>query len=316
MEGVTEPCFRELVLERNPPGQLGGAFTEFVPVVDHVLKINRLREALGERRFAAPVGIQLIGSNDERMAGTAANAVEAGAPVVDINFGCPTKGALRSCAGSALLKNPADLERIVRSVVTAVAGAVPVTAKMRAGYDNDLLLESLARAAEAGGASMLTIHCRTRSEGYCEKVDWTRIARAVAAVTIPVCGNGGVARHGDLLRMQNETGCAYVMIGRAALGDPWIFSNRTVGAGEAAEFLLNYAKTLVEKGDFTKIGAAARVKQLLHFWTAGNLLNGERERWLREGPAGLLERIAAAGNIRYSLNANDAERATTLIFSK
>lgn len=300
MEGVTEPCFRELVLERNAPESLGGAFTEFIPVVDHVLKIGRLRDALGERRFPAPVGLQLIGSNLELLAGTAARAAQAGVPVLDINFGCPTKGALRSCAGSALLKDPAQIEIIIKTVVDA-AGAVPVTAKMRAGFDDDLLLESLARAAEAGGASMLTLHCRTRAEGYCENVDWLRIARAVAAVRIPVCGNGGVETHGDFERMRRETGCAYVMAGRAALADPWIFSNRIVSRKEAAEFLLEYGRRLVENGKFNEKGAAARVKQLVHFWTAGALVGDARGDWLRLEPAALMREIGRAGTYSSTL---------------
>lgn len=292
MEGVTEPCFRDLVLERNPPAALGGAFTEFVRVVDHPMSLRVLRKHLGSRRFEAPVGVQLMGADLCALEGTAANAVEAGAPLIDLNFGCPAKGALRGCAGSAALLDPERLERTVGAAVRGAAGRVPVTAKIRAGYDHARDVEVLARAAEAGGAALLTIHCRTRAEHYSPEVDWTRIARAVQAVSVPVCGNGGVARHADLERMRAETSCAYVMVGQAALGDPWIFSGRSVDAREAARFLWDYAERLrAERGAGAK-GAASRVKQLVRHWTAGGLVDEVRGAWLaeRDAPA-LLERL-------------------------
>ncbi len=275
MEGVTEPCFRDLVLERNAPGRLGGAFTEFARVVDHALPRRTLERHLGPRRFAQPVGLQLMGNDLGALAETARRAEEAGAPLVDLNFGCPAKGALRTCAGSALLRDPAAVERVVRSVVDAVV-EVPVSAKIRAGYDDDLLLEDLARAAEAGGASLLTVHCRTRLEGYRDVEDWRRLTRTVGVVDIPVCGNGGVRKHADLERLRSETGCAYAMVGRAALGDPWIFEGRAASPLEALEFLRDYARELSERGGMGPRGVAGRLKQLLRHWTAG-IAPDERE---------------------------------------
>ena len=298
MEGVTEPCFRELVLERNPPESLGGAFTEFVRVVDHAMSRRVLLKHLGERRFRAPVGLQLMGADLAALEATAAAAVRAGAPVVDLNFGCPAKGALRGCAGSAALKDPAHMEQTVRAVVRGVSGAVPVTAKIRAGYDHADDVEVLARAAEAGGAALLTIHCRTRAEHYTPSVDWTRIARAVAAVDIPVCGNGGVGTHDDLERMRQETGCTYVMVGQAALGDPWIFSGRQASSAEAARFLLDYAAALRGRRSAGPRGAAGRVKQLLRHWTAGDLASEDRSSWLSAPhPEGLFERLESLARI-------------------
>src|SRR6185295_18554420 len=117
------------------------------------------------------------------------------------------KGAIADCSGSGMLRDPARLERTVRAIADALPG-FPVTAKIRAGFDDDSMLEDLARAVEAGGAALLTVHCRTRKEAYCEEVDWTRIRRAVESVSIPVCGNGGVRGQADLERMRDETGCA------------------------------------------------------------------------------------------------------------
>jgi tRNA-dihydrouridine synthase C len=305
MEGVTEPCFRDLVLARNPPSALGGAYTEFVRVVDAPLPRRVLRDHLGVKRFGTPVGIQLMGADVGALAETARRAAEVGSPLVDLNFGCPAKGALRGCAGSALLREPRKLEDIVRACVDVVT-SVPVTGKIRAGFDDDLLLEDLARAVHAGGGAMLTVHCRTRAEGYQEAVDWSRIARAVSAVPIPVCGNGGIAGHEDLERMRRETGCAFAMVGRAALADPWIFSDRPVTRPEAARFLVDYAQALRESGSAGERGAAARVKQLLRYWTAGNLLLNEREAWLTEPDAGaLLARLAVIAGEEPSAPSSD-----------
>lgn len=296
MEGVTEPCFRDLVLARNAADRLGGAFTEFVRVVRHPLPARVLRDHLGGTRFLAPVGIQLMGADVGALAETARRAGEVGAPLVDLNFGCPAKGAIAGCAGSAILREPRALEAIVSAC--ARAAGVPVTAKIRAGYDDDRLLEDLARAAEAGGAAMLTVHCRTRAEAYQDEVDWSRIARAVAVVSIPVCGNGGICGHGDFERMRRETGCALAMVGRGALADPWIFRGDAVAAEEAAAFLLEYAARLLEgrpaspRAATSHRGAAGRVKQLLRYWTAGSLVDSDRESWMREAdPERLFARL-------------------------
>lgn len=298
MEGVTEPCFRDLVLAENPPEALGGAFTEFARVVARPLPARVLRDHLGPRRFAAPVGLQLMGADDAAVAETARRAFDAGAPLVDLNFGCPAKGAIRGCAGSALLREPAALERLVQACVRS-AGGRPVSAKIRAGWDDDRSLEELARAVEQGGASLLTVHCRTRAEAYRPAVDWGRIARAVAAVSIPVCGNGGASGHADLARMRAETGCELVMVGRAALGDPWIFSGREVDAATAARFLLDYAAALLAGSRAGRHGAAGRVKQLLRHWTAGDLVGADRESWMQErDPDRLFARLARAAGER------------------
>jgi nifR3 family TIM-barrel protein len=294
MEGVTEPCFRDLVLDHNPPGALGGAYTEFVRVVSGPVPRHVLRDHLGVPRRDRPVGLQLMGSDVAHVAASARAAADEGAPILDLNFGCPAKGALRGCAGSALLREPERLEAIVRACVDAVP-ELPVTGKIRAGYDDATRVEELAQAVEAGGASMLTIHCRTRAEGYQEEVDWSRIARAVRAVRIPVCGNGGATTHAELERMRRTTGCHYVMIGRGALADPWVFTGRTVTTPEAATFLLEYAERLMTNGNARTSGAAARVKQLLNYWTAGGLVAEGREGWLRERDAErLFARLRAA----------------------
>jgi len=324
MEGVTDPLFRDLVLARNGPESLGGATTEFVRVVDQRLPTRSLSEALGRAQpgdppspgdHGRPVGLQLMGADLGAMADTAAAAVEAGAPLVDLNFGCPAKGALRGCAGASLLDDPRAVEALVRAVADAVAGAVPVSAKIRAGGEDDALLEDLCRATEAAGADLVTVHCRTRAERYRDTADWGRLRRAVAAVSIPVCGNGGVETHADLARLLDETGCDFAMIGRAALADPWIFSGHAATNAECADFLLEYAAGLENRRPSLS-GAAprttakprwrnrggSRVKQLLAYWTAGygphGLLGPDRRSWLRiQDEEELLGAIARAGSL-------------------
>lgn len=298
MEGITEPCFRDLVLETNPAWALGGAYTEFVRVVDRPLPAWKLREHLGPSRFETPVGLQLMGSDLDALGETARRAVEVGAPLIDLNFGCPAKGAIADCSGSGMLRDPARLERTVGAVRRAL-DELPnarLTAKIRAGFDDDSRLVDLARAAEAGGAEFLTVHCRTRKEAYCDEVDWRRIARAVGAVAIPVCGNGSVVTHADLERMRSETGASFAMVGRGALADPWVFSGHAASPAEAAGFLLEYARRLMERHGAKRSGAAARVKQLLRYWTAADLLGADRKSWLQEADSErLFARLRAAG---------------------
>jgi tRNA-dihydrouridine synthase len=307
MEGVTRPLFRRLVLDRNRADALGGAFTEFVPISVAPIPVWKMREHLGQDRHPQPVGLQLMGSNEGHLAESARNAAMAGAPLVDLNFGCPTRGALRGCAGSALLDDPPRLERIVRVVREAIPG-IPVTAKIRAGGNDASRVEELARAAEQGGACMLTVHCRTRAEGYQESVDWRRIARAASAVRIPVCGNGGILRHSDLERMRRETGAELAMVGRAALGDPWIFSGARVSAADAAAFLVDYFEGLVADGASER-GALGGVKQLVRHWTAGDLFGTGAER--ESAIAGFLradDPRATMGRLADRVTASVAER--------
>jgi tRNA-dihydrouridine synthase B len=281
MEGVTESCFRDLVLRRNSSECLGGAFTEFARVSTEALPPHILVAHLGPEIHAAPVGLQLMGSNVEEIAKTARRAEEAGALLVDLNFGCSAKGVLNSCAGAALLDDPSKVEELVSACVKAVE-CIPVTAKIRAGGEDDALLEEIARSVEAGGGDLLTVHCRTRREGYRGDGDWERLRRAVHAVSIPVCGNGGVECHEDIARLPLETGCDFVMIGRAVLTDPWIFSGRRVGRGEAAHFLLEYAELMAERGHMSKLKILGRLKQLIRYWKAGGLFETDRLDWLRE----------------------------------
>ncbi|MFT5051711.1 MAG: tRNA-dihydrouridine synthase C [Chlamydiales bacterium] len=309
MEGVTDPVFRGLILGRHAHTDLGGAFTEFVRVVDSPLHPRVLRRHLGLERFSTPVGLQLMGSDLEALAGSARRVADLDVPLLDLNFGCPAKGALRGCAGSALLRDPAGLEAVVRTCVDAVEGRIPVSAKIRAGYDDALLVEDLARSAESGGAAMLTVHCRTRAEAYQPEVDWSRIARAVESVSIPTCGNGGIRCHADLERMRSETGCAFVMVGHGALADPWIFSDMRPTPEQALGFLCEYVERMRAVGRKAH-SAMARLKQLVRVWSAGDLIPDEAARLACLREKTLEELQARLSDLAQTRRATSASSAT------
>jgi len=288
MEGITDRSFRALILDTNP-GAVGATCTEFVRVSDHPFPVEKLAHELGPARKDAPVGIQLMGNQPDIVAATAAHAVEAGAKFVDLNFGCPAPRVLQHCAGSALLDRPNLLGELIQAVVAAVEASgpgVPVTAKIRAGGEDDARVEELAQRVEQAGADALCVHGRLRTEKYTDPTDWRRITRAVGAVSIPVIGNGSAETPAGIDAMFEETGCAGVMVGRAALADPWIFSrwaalqknggaksqeSAPVSRAERTAWLHTYA-TAMETSGATPIQALGRLKQAVKYMTnAGHL---------------------------------------------
>jgi len=175
-------------------------------------------------RFTAaerPIGIQLFGAEAETLGRAAAIvAAELQPDFIDINFGCPAKKVVKRGGGSALMRDLSLLEAIGRAVVSA--SPIPVTAKLRAGWNDHVVVEAC-QQLEAVGIAAVTIHPRTQKMGFKGAADWRLIAAVKEAVRIPVIGNGDVTCAADALRMFAETGCDLVMIGRAAQGNPWIF---------------------------------------------------------------------------------------------
>lgn len=225
MEDVTNLPFRLIAKRVGGPGLM---FTEFVSAmaIHHkaAKTYKKMRIHPGER----PLGIQIFGSEIETMVETARVAEELGADLVDINMGCWVPKVCKTGSGAALLKDPDLATAIVEAVVRAVK--VPVTVKVRAGWDYSLFAApELARRFQGVGAQMLTLHARFAKQGFEGEADWRLINQLREAVSIPLIGNGDVKTPDDALRMLRETGCDGVMVGRAAISNPWALARIRAG---------------------------------------------------------------------------------------
>lgn len=220
MAGVGNSAFRRIVKEMG----CGLIYAEMVS--DKAIFYNNKKtiDMLYMTEEERPISQQIFGSDKESFICAAKYIYENMHPdIIDINMGCPVpKIALRSQAGSALLKNPEKIREIVQAVVNCVP--IPVTVKIRSGWDNNSInATEVAKICEEAGASAICVHARTRSQGYSGKADWNIIKKVKESVSIPVIGNGDITDIYSAKRMLDETGCDAIMIGRAALGNPWIF---------------------------------------------------------------------------------------------
>lgn len=220
MAGVSNLAFRKICRE------MGAGLVVAEMVSDHALhfKNKKTFELLTIDPDESPISQQIFGSNLEYIVEAAIyldNHVSC--DIIDINMGCPVpKVAVKAQAGAALLKDPQAVYEIVKAVVDAVKK--PVTVKIRSGWDkNSLNAVEIAKLVEKAGASAVAVHARTRSQGYSGLADWSVIKEVKNAVSIPVIGNGDVVDGPSAKKMLDETGCDAVMIGRKALGNPWIF---------------------------------------------------------------------------------------------
>jgi nifR3 family TIM-barrel protein len=228
LAGVSDRPFRAICRE------MGAAFayTEMVSAHGLIHGTSQTLSYLDRDPAEVPFAVQIFAAEPEVLARGAAAAVEAGAGIVDINMACPVRKVCGTGAGAALARDPAAVEAAVREVVRAAG--VPVTIKIRAGWDDATVnCVEVARAAESGGASAVALHGRTRSQGYAGRADWSLIRAVKEAVSIPVLGSGDVWSAADALRMRGETGCDAVLVARGACGNPWIF--RDLRASEAGE---------------------------------------------------------------------------------
>ncbi|MBN1934345.1 MAG: tRNA dihydrouridine synthase DusB [Anaerolineae bacterium] len=219
MAGYTELPFR-LLCKRYGAGLV---FTEVATVEGIARGTPRTLHYLQTAPQERPVGAQVYGTNPNAMA-EAARAIEAMGTfdLIDINCGCPVRKIVRHGAGAALMGDPAQIERIVRAVRAATS--LPVTVKTRLGLaPHRFDIDEVARAAEAGGADALSVHARFASAGHGGPAQWDALERVRRACSILLIGNGGVRNGQDVLDMLAQTGVDGVMIGRAALGNPWIF---------------------------------------------------------------------------------------------
>lgn len=223
MEGLLDHGLRETLTR---VGGIDLCVSEFIRVTDTVLPARAFTRVVPEllqgSRTAAgvPVRVQLLGSDPACMADNA-QALAALAPAgIDLNFGCPAKTVNRHRGGAVLLQEPELVGRIVAAVRRAVPPHIPVSAKMRLGYEDDVMAEDCAQAIEAGGASDLVVHARTKVHGYRPPAYWDRIADIRQRVRLPMVANGDIWSVEDALRCSEVTGCERLMIGRGLVSDP------------------------------------------------------------------------------------------------
>jgi tRNA-dihydrouridine synthase C len=271
MEGLADFWVRQALTD------IGGydwCVTEFVRVSGNLLPPKVFYrwcpelERGARTRSGTPVHVQLLGSDPACMADNAARAVELGAPAIDLNFGCPAKTVNRHGGGAVLLDEPERVHQVVAAVRRAVPAGIPVSAKMRLGnLDGELALDN-ARGIEAAGAAWLTVHGRTKSQGYRPPAFWDRIGLIREALALPVIANGEIWTTEDARRCIEESGCQAMMLGRGAVSDPFL-ARRLRGElldngwPEVRVHLRTFIRELDGSGSDSQV--SGRVKQWLNY---------------------------------------------------
>jgi len=273
MAGVTDLPFR-LLCRQKGAGLLCMEMVSAKAIYYH----NRNTEALLEiHPQEAPVSLQLFGSEPELMGEMAKRIEERPFSILDINMGCPVPKVVNNKEGSALMKNP----KLAGEIMTAVVKSIkkPVTVKIRKGFDDEHVnAVELAKIAEDSGIAAIAVHGRTREQYYSGKADWDIIRQVKEAVSIPVIGNGDVTDPVSAKKMLEETGCDGIMVGRAARGNPWIFSQidhflsrgempKPIDREEKRRTILEHARLMVEyKGEYL---AVREMRKHISWYTAG-----------------------------------------------
>lgn len=305
MEGVVDHTLRDML---TTLGSIDRCVTEFVRVTDCALPRRVfLRycpelEHGGRTPAGTPVFLQLLGGKPEPMAENAAKAAELGAPGIDLNFGCPAKTVNRNDGGSVLLREPDRVHAIVRAVRDAVPAPVPVSAKIRLGYDDPGLLAAITEGIFSAGASELAIHARTKVDGYKPPAHWHHLAAIQSRAPVPVIANGEIWSVADALECRRQSGCPDLMLGRGLLACPDLARQlRACDRGESyqpmdwlaiSELLLQFCAVTEQAYDRKYVGN--RVKQ----WLAYLRHHYGRAEWLFEQIKRLREPEAIARRIR------------------
>ena len=225
MAGVTDVIFRQICKELGADVMV----TEFVSAEGIMQADDRTRKYTEFSEEQRPVGVQLFGADGERMGEAARKIIDKGLAgrtpdFIDINFGCPVNKVVARNGGSSLLRDCPVLASVASGVAKAVGDDVPVTAKMRIGWDADSVnAVEVAKILEDSGMQAIAVHGRTRAQGYGGEADWDVIDAVARAVTVPVIGNGDITCGADVQKRRRETAVSGVMIGRAAMQNPWVF---------------------------------------------------------------------------------------------
>jgi tRNA-dihydrouridine synthase C len=234
MEGLVDDILRDVLTQ---VGGIDWCVTEFIRVTERLLPAHYFHKFASEllsgakTRAGVPLRVQLLGSDPVCLAENAAFAAELGAPVIDLNFGCPAKTVNKSRGGAVLLKEPELLHSILSHVRRAVPAHIPVTAKMRLGYDSTEPALDCARALEAGGAEHIVVHARTKVDGYKPPAHWEWIGKIQDVVKIPIIANGEIWTVDDWRRCREICGARDIMIGRGLVARPDL--GRQIAAAEA-----------------------------------------------------------------------------------
>ncbi|MGD2027399.1 MAG: tRNA dihydrouridine synthase DusB [Anaerolineales bacterium] len=218
MDGFSDLPFRGIAR------RLGSSmsYTEFINAIDVVWEHHALPERLAYDAFERPVVFQLYDDDPDRLLRAAEMVMPFQPDILDVNMGCSSKSITARGAGAGLLRTPDKIGEIISRLSTALD--VPVTAKIRLGWDDQSLnYVRVAQIVEANGGKLIAVHGRTKEQAYRGDADWEAIAEIKQSVSIPVIGNGDIRTVADKTRMMRETGCDAVMIGRGAIGNPWIF---------------------------------------------------------------------------------------------
>src|SRR5687767_5220165 len=250
MAGMTDTAFRRLVKRQ---GGCGLVVTEMVSSEGLVRGIDRTLEYAEYTEEERPVSIQIFGGDPAKMAAAAQIVEGMGADIVDVNMGCPVPKIAKHNAGCSLMREPEHAAQVVRAMARAVK--IPVTVKMRAGWDADAInAPDLARRMEDAGAAAVAVHGRTAAQSYSGSSDWDLISAVAAGVSIPVIGSGDCVEPSHLVDRLRGTSVGGVLVGRGALRNPWIFQQamdvaagrapRVVTPQERAQFLLDYIEML------------------------------------------------------------------------
>ena len=275
MAGITNTSYRKILKEMGA----GLIYAEMVSDKALCYQSKKTLDLLKMSEEERPISQQIFGSDEESFVEAAKLVEKIQHPdIIDINMGCPVpKVAIKNQAGSALLKNPDKIKRIVSSVVKAVN--VPVTVKIRAGWDNEHInAVEVAKVCEEAGAKAIAVHGRTRSQGYSGTADWSIIKKVKEAVSIPVIGNGDVTSCYLAKKMLDETGCDAVMIGRGLLGNPWLIRDcvnylengeepKIVTNQEKIEMMRYHYKLLCE--DTNEISASLEIRSHILYYLKG-----------------------------------------------